>query len=221
MHLLKQTANLEDFLPHILAATVGSEDGPSLPKEAAISYLREAAITFCEKTGIIKRDIYIDLQCGLSEYLLETLDCDETILRISEAHLGNFSSEPDCLCWSWGNVGFEFDDDMLKVSPPPSEDIQNGLHVKAVVAPAPDACKVDYQLYSKWRSIIVDGALAEVHLMSNQPWSSIGRSDLRRRQFNEAIERVKIGKLTKGMEDRPHRLGPNPMWRSRKSWRRF
>lgn len=221
MHLLKQTANLEDFLPHVLAATVGSEDGPTLPKEAAISYLRDAAITFCEKTGVIKREINVDLQCGLSEYFLETVDCDETIIRISEATLGDFQSEPNCLCWNWGDVYFEFDDDLLRISPPPSEDIQNGLYVKAVVVPSPDACKVDYQLYSKWKNIIVDGALSEIHLMSNQPWSSLGRSDLRRRQFEEAIERIKIGKLTKGAEDRPHRMRPNPMWRSRRAWRRF
>ena len=218
MQLLNQTVSLEEFLPHVLAAVVGSEDGPTLPKEAALSYIRNSAINFSDKTGIIKRKIKVDLQCGLSEYLVETPDC-ETILRISDVSLGQFNCQPDCMSWSWGEVDFQFDDDTLIICPAPKEDVEDGLYIEAIVAPSQDSCEVDYQLYSKWKDAIVNGALSEIHLMSNQPWSSLGRSDLRRKQFEEAVSKVTIGKMMQGKEE-TLRMRPNPMW-MRRGGRRF
>jgi hypothetical protein len=210
MRLLVQTARLEDFLPHLLAAVNGQNTETTLPTQAAISYIRNAAILFCDKTGSLKRELNIDIQCGLSEYLIETPECD-TILRISDARLGDFQAKPGCLCWNWGEVHFEFGDDLLRVSPPPSQDAERGLFVSAVVAPHRESCEVDYQLYSKYRDVIVDGALAEIYLMSNQPWSSLSRSDYRRRKFDEAVSRVSINRVLQGTEKTPS-MRPNRMW---------
>lgn len=220
MELLKQTKPIEDFLPHILIHTRGNDESGGLPQDAAFSFIRNAAILFADKTSLLKRKLTIDLQCGLAEYPLEIADC-ETIIGVSKARLGNYCSDECGLSWSWGEVDFWFDDDMLHIHPVPSKDIDQGLELEVIVTPSRDACELDAQFYYKWHDAIIDGALAEIHSMAGQPWSSVTRADYRNRKFNEEISRYAIRKVLGGRRE-PLMAMPNPNFFScRNSQRRW
>jgi hypothetical protein len=212
MKLLKQTVPLDKFLPHVLAFAIGDEQSGSLPENAALSFIRNAAFTFAEKTGIIKDTIKVDIQCGMNEYPLEVATCEQ-IINISKARLGDFESDDCGIKWSWGNVSFQFDDDVIYIHPAPTQDIDLGLELEVVLAPAKDACEVDSRLYDKWHDAIIHGALAEIHMMPGRPWSSVSRADYRRRLFNEEVSRAINRKVLKGTRE-PLKMAMNSDWQT-------
>lgn len=191
MNLLKSTVPIEKFTPHVIAATFDEKGETSLPENAALSFIRNAAISFAEKTGILKETIKVDLQCGLSEYPIETREC-ETVIYVKSAKYNEFASEDCGNAWSWGNVDFTFNDDLLTIYPAPSQDVEEGLILEVVIIPKRDACELDSQFYNKWFDAVVNGALYELHLMPNRPWSSVSRADYRKRLFHEDIGRATV-----------------------------
>lgn len=221
MKMLKSTVPIEKFTPHIIANTVGKENDLPLPEAAAVSFLRNAMITFAEKSGALTEQVTVDLQCGMDEYLIEALHC-ETVIGVKDASMGEFHSEDCGTRWCWGNVTFTFnDDDMLTVYPVPTTDIPDGLDLTLILAPSRDACEVDSKFYDKWFEHVINGALSEIHLMPNQPWSSVSRGDYRRRLFVEGISDTIVRKVTKGVRA-PMHMSPNPNWTScRTSQRRW
>lgn len=211
MMLLKQTTPLEDFLPHVLAFAVGDEERGALPENVALSFIRNSAFAFADKTGVIRDKVWLDLQCGLDTYPIDVPSC-ETIVGVRSAKLGEFHSEDCGKRWSWGNVCFAFDDDeSLTIHPPPNQDLQRGLELELILAPAKGACEVDSRLYDKWHDAIIHGALAEIHMMPGRPWSSVSRADYRRRLFNEEVSRAINRKVLNGKRE-PLQVQMNPDW---------
>lgn len=201
MQLLKSKIGLEEFIPHVQAHALGSDNDSMLPDNAAKSFVRNSAIKFAEKSGFLKETIFVDLQCGQTKYPIESLD-GETIIGIKKAKLGDFET---CDCsgfhWNWGGIDFRFCDDILEIYPAPTKDIPQGLEVEIVIAPCRDACEIDYQFYSKWFDAVINGALAEIHLMPNQPWSSVSRHDTRQRAFNEDVGRASVRRVLEGRRE--------------------
>lgn len=210
MQLLKAKVNIDKFLPHVQSNTIGSEEEGMLPPAAALSFIRNSIISFAEKSGIITTKIKVDLQCGLGEYLIEEVN-DETIIGVKSVKLGSFEQEDCGLCWNWGGISFEFDDNILRICPVPDKDVEDGLELEVVVVPSRDACEVDEQFYRKWFDAIINGALSEIHLMPNYPWSSVSRADYRRRLFEDDVSRAAVRRVMKGNRV-PLQVTANPDW---------
>lgn len=210
MKLLKTTVPLEDFLPHVIAATIDNEGKTSLPENAAISYIRNAAITFARRTQILKDTIYVDLQCGLTDYPIETSDC-EKIVSIKSAKFSDWEVEDCGLGWSFGEVNFKFADDVLRISPAPNKDIPRSLELEVVTVPNRDACELDSRLYDQWHDTIVNGALASIHAMPSRSWSSMSRADYLRKLFNEEIGEANVDRVMDG-HDGPLRMSIARNW---------
>lgn len=220
MKLLKSKTPLDAFVPHVVAQAMGSEDQPSLPESAAISFIRNSAIRFAEKTQILKEEHHIDLQCGLQCYPLETEDC-ETVISVEEAQLGEFFNQNCTFDWNWGGVRFNVEDDVLNICPAPTKDIDNGLRLKLTVAPSRDCCEVDSVLYDKWFDAIVWGALSEIHMMPGRPWSSAGRADYRRNQFEDEVGRATVRDIIGHTREPLLAWGNNDFIKCRTSQRRW
>lgn len=218
MQLLKRKVSLDKFLPHVKANTIGSEEEGMMPDNVALSFIRNSAIAFAERSGVLTETIKIDLQCGLDEYPIETSD-ESTVIGIKSAELGDFNSQDCGLTWSWGEVMFEVEDDVLKIWPVPDKDIDRGLELEVVVAPSREACSVDAQLYTKYFDAIIDGALFEIHMMPNYPWSSVSRADYRRRQFDDKISKASVNRVLKGNR-RPMKARLNSDWKTCRTYRR-
>lgn len=198
LQLLDKRVSVDKFLAHVMANAIGDEKTNMLPENAARSYIINSAIKFAEKTGILKRNIKVDLQCGLTTYPIEIADC-ETIILVEQAQYNNFCAGPDdffssghSCCWKWGEVRFTMEDDTLHINPAPTSDVKQGLELKLIVAPKRDSCEVDASLYEKWHDAIVNGALYNIHLMPNRPWSSMSRADYYKRLFDEDVSRATI-----------------------------
>lgn len=63
---------LEEFVPELRLIANG------VPSDIAAAYIRNAAIEFCERSAVLKREVFVDLQCDVREYLLEPDDVDTT-----------------------------------------------------------------------------------------------------------------------------------------------
>ncbi len=218
MFLLNSTVSIDKFVPHIVANTFDENGGNSLPENVAQSYIRNSAISFAEKTGMITETIEVPIQCGMTCYPIESRNC-ETIIGVKSAKLENFESL-DCGCnWSWGNVDFTFDDDQLYINPAPTKDDNQVIVLEVIVIPNRDACEVNSQFYDKWFDAIINGALAEIHMMPNRPWSSVSRAEYRRKLFNEDVSRATIRKVLQGKRE-PLKMRPNYDWTKRRNSQR-
>lgn len=218
MQLLKQTVPISKFTPHVVVATYDESGDNPIPENVAESFIRNSAISFAEKTGILTEKISIDLQCGLSEYPLEVSDCN-TIIGVKSAKFGEWSDEDCGFGWTWGGVNFKMIDDLLTIYPAPTQDFSNGLEIEVVVAPNRDACELDAQLYDKWFDAVINGALAELHMLPSRSFSSTTRGDYRRRLFNEDVGRATVRRVLEGRRE-PMYMRPNPNWQRSHSIRR-
>lgn len=218
MQLLKQTVPISKFTPHVIIATYDQNGDNPIPENVAESFIRNSAISFAEKTGVLTEKISINLQCGLSEYPIEVSDCN-TVIGVKSAKLGDWYNE-DCGCsWTWGEVQFTMIDDLLKIYPAPNEDIEDGLKLEVVIIPNRDACDLDAQLYDKWFDAIVNGALSELHMLPSRHFSSSTRADYRRKMFNEDVGRATMRRVLEGRRE-PLHVSPNPNWHRGNCYRR-
>lgn len=218
MQLLKNTVPLSKFTPHVLIATYDATGDNPIPESVAESFIRNSAISFAEKTGMITQTITVDLQCGLGKYPLELRDCD-TIIGVKSATMGDYDTQDCGTSWSWGEVSFRLHDDVLTIHPVPDRDVYEGLEIELVVAPSRDACELDAQLYDKWFDAVVNGALAELHMLPSRSFSSTTRADYRRRLFNEDVGRATVRRVLEGTRG-PMHMSPNPNWMRRCSKQR-
>lgn len=211
MNFLTTSVPIEDFLPQVLAATLDEKGETSLPSNAAISYIRSAAIEFARRTNILKHTIRVDLQCGLREYVLETTGC-ETVIGVTSARYEDWYEEDCGTFWSFGGINFQLDNGILKLNHAPKEDIPGGLILEVITVPNRDACTLDSRLFDQWHDAIVNGALSNLYMMPSRPWSSVSRADYSRRLFNEAIGMATVSRVMEG------KRGPLKM-RLTNSWR--
>lgn len=208
MQLLNNKVDYKEFVPHILANTVNTTDDTTLPEAAAISFVRNACIDFAKRSKVIRKKVKIDLQCGLKDYPLDSLDC-ERVIGVSYAKLGQHEQEDCGLYWNWGNVHFQFENEVLTVHPIPDRDIEDGLHLELILQPTRESCSVDSRIYDDHYDAIVNHALFEIHMMPGYPWSSVTRADYRKRLYNEAIGVATVAQVQKG-NMRPMKAPPNP-----------
>lgn len=188
-----ERVNLDKFLPHVMVAVSAAEDQPQMGVQAALSFIRNAAITFAERSRIIQRQINIDAQADLEQYPLLLDDCED-IIQVDELCMGKY-----CVQGVKGSCGyfegaelFWFEDGCINLNCPPCEDMECYITGRFTVAPKRDACEVDAILYDRYHDYIVSGALAEIHTMPNRPWSSGVAADDRRRMFQDGIGLAKI-----------------------------
>jgi hypothetical protein len=196
MQLLLRKTSFDAFLPHIMAVAHGDDTGASLPPIVVQSFVRNSAIDFAQRTGVIRRKIVLDVQEGLTEYPILPDDCEQ-IIRIIEVCVGGicYAANEDSCCsgpCGCGLGNFSFDGSILKLTRQPTEDIEGRIVIKAVVAPSRQSCEIDDVVYQQWHDAIVNGALHEIHLIPGKPWSSANAADYRLRKFNDAISSAKI-----------------------------
>lgn len=186
MLLPRRKINLEEFLPHVMAMVQGdSRDG--LPSNVALSYIRNAAIRFAERSRVLRRHHTVRFQPNLTCYPLLDGD-DEVILQVTGA------------CHNDGPIGVgSFEDNVLRICYTPNEcDIE--FEVMYVVKPTRKACAVDELLYEEWHDAIVAGALSDLHLMPQQPWTSGQSHLLRRQEFERGVAQARIRRWREGTD---------------------
>lgn len=201
MLLPRNRTKLDDFLPHVMAMVQG-DSRPALPSSVALSYLRNSAIKFAQQSSVLRRKEKIKLQPGQLSYPLIDAPEEEKVYRIVKAYYGD-----DECC---GREVYVFlDDDVMCIGSHevPSEMCEDVyLTVEFVVIPTRKACSVDEVLHTDWHDAIIDGALEQVHLMPQRPWTSGTASRERQRSFNVAVGEARRKYFNDKAGTRPDRV---------------
>lgn len=175
MLLPRPRTDYNKFLPHVMANVTG-DSRAGLPPNVALSYIRSAAIEFAKKSGILRRTERIMLQDGLQRYPLVDAPEEERVYRLSSVKRNG--------C----DYPATFDDSTVIFECPigVTQECPEYIEVKYVVIPERSSCGVDELIFDEWHDAIVDGALEQIHLMPQKPWTSGGASQQRGLKFRMA-----------------------------------
>lgn len=193
MQLLpRPRTDFNKFLPHVMANVTGDRRA-GLPPNVALSYIKSAVIEFTKKSSILRRNEKIRLQDGLQCYPLVDAPEEEQVYRLVDV-LRNGCS-----------VAARFDDVNVIFDCPigVSEDCPEFIDVEYVVIPARSSCSVDDIIFEQWHDAIIDGALEQIHLMPQKPWTSGGMSQLRGKKFKEHVGDARKKYFTDRAGNRP------------------
>lgn len=192
-----------DFTP-FLARVVAA--APGLPDVAAHSYLRDAAIRFCEASGWLERDAAMPMAWGVRDYPVVPADC-ERVVRVVAA--GIDCGTPEGLWQEGGMLGPRRDvietGCGFRVEGLETPDVSvwidrdgnacDTLRVRYVAAPRHDACRLDARLAEEWGRALVEGALADVLLLPGHPFSDPRLATIYGQRFDAAILRARTRRL--------------------------
>lgn len=207
MLLPRNRTKLEEFLPHVMAMVQG-DSRPALPSNVALSYIRNSAIKFAQRSSVLRRTEVIEFQPNNDMYPLVDAPDEEHIFRIVKAYTGTQCCGNEFLA--------TFDDGIIclpgyVVPSDPCEDLC--FTVEFVVTPTKKSCEVDEILFTEWHDAIIDGALEQIHLMPQRPWTSGTASRERQRNFNIAVGEARRKYFTDRAGTRPDRVRyPGGCW---------
>jgi len=192
-----------DFAP-FLARVVAA--APGLPDVAAHSYLRDAAIRFCEASGWLEREALLPMACGVRDYPVVPSDC-ERVVRVVAVSIGRRTPDgrwpDDHLLDPRRDVietgcGFRveaLETPDVSVWIDQEGDACDSLRVRYVAAPTHDACRLDARLAEEWGRALVEGALADVLLLPGQAFSDPRLAAVYGQRFEAAILRARTRRL--------------------------
>lgn len=177
--------------------------------DVADLYIRQAAIEFCEETGVYIADHDpISLIKGISEYDLEPPEVETDIVQVKYAWVGdsaiNYISQDTLnqrpVYWPGEEAPrptafTQQTQTSLIVFPRPNESLRNGLKVKVVLRPSLTATGLVDWMVTKYVQEISAGAKAMLMDMVNKPWTSHEGAAKYRAQFEAAKTRATIEAL--------------------------
>lgn len=176
------------LLPRLFAAA------PGLPETAAEHYLRDAAIQFCEQSGWLQRDTRFPVVCGTETYPLLPADC-ERVMRVQRVWPGH---TPFNTRWddgiSFGVDAIDTFDAAVVIEDPLDEDAP--LNVRYIAVPMHDACVIDERLIAEWGQTLVEGALSDLCMLPDQPFSNSAQAAIYARLFEEDVRRARVRRIT-------------------------
>lgn len=198
MLLPRPRIDYNKFLPHVMANVTG-DSRAGLPPNVALSYIRSAAIKFAAKSGILRRTERIRLQDGLEQYPLVDAPDEENVYRLSSV------KRRGC------DYPASFDDASIIFECPigVADDCPEFIDVEYVVIPSRSSCGVDEIIFNEWHDAIIDGALEQIHLMPQKPWTSGGASQQRGLNFRVAAGDARRKYFTDRAGTRPARVPRN------------
>lgn len=178
---------------------------PNCPEPTILYALRMTIIDFCQETMWWTKTLDpIDVEEGETEYPLNAGSGVEPVSVLAAWYkdiplypMGQASHDK----WPWlkideraakpaayTTVGFE----TIKLAPKPDRSEKNALVVKVAVMPTMEATAVDGELMSFWTDTLINGALARIYDIPNQPFTNPGAADKRELMYRRDLVRAKI-----------------------------
>lgn len=160
----------------------------------AEDFIRKAAIDFCTRTQIIRRETVVELIECANEYLIDIADC-ERVVSIQSACGYEVLSNPPCDTQNCGGHYLWFvPPNNLMISPTPS---QSGDEVRVVVSVAPkqDCCELDKILYEKYRETIINKALAMLYRVKQARWFDLTLSQMHEKDYQLGVVQAGADRL--------------------------
>jgi len=176
-------------------------DLPDLPDEAAVQFLRRAAIKMCREGNLLRRKALIYTQPCVSNYILEPIDCVDVVAIMNTRNVSGslgrgvvrLSQEPadvPCGMYSWWT--------------PPNEinftQVGCNYHYEVgfSIAPKFDACEIDVDLTNRHYELLLLGAKSYAHDLNDKPWTNLTKSRDYSTRFIEGIRSAAVETMMGG-----------------------
>lgn len=195
--LARQRVKLDEFLPHVMAMVQGDASRAALPPEVALSYIKNSAIEFARKSGILTRQIEVKFEDGVDIYPILDPACERlhTLISAWDAKTG---CPLDVEAW---------EDNCVRICKLPGPCDEHFI-VKIIASPSRNCCEVDAVLYEDWHDYIVAGALSALHMMPQSTWTSSAAAQMQGNKFNEGVKEARVKIAMSGTIKNPI-TGPN------------
>lgn len=174
----------QDFAKWIIPYVSSPKDEFKRPPTPMIlSFVRRVAYDYARRTGVLRRTVCVDIDCGVCDYPVPCLDAGDIlsykVVRFNGVQLDTSS--------------YEIRDDVLYLSQPPTADILDGLCIDYSYAPCIDGeCEIPPEFCTRYRDAIIAGTLAHMLAMPNMDWFSSSMAELYRTQYEEFISSGKV-----------------------------
>lgn len=178
---------------------------PGLPSDAAIHYLREAAIQLCKRSRVLVQDIEVEIQPCVANPIIEPLCADLDIEALHKVCGRDVIASTPCPCDGWGCSVRFLPPNQLELYPAPASTTQQRLlPVTISVRPRHDACEIPTVLFDRYAEVIQAGALKDILRLP---------AEFKDKQLAETYKREFEGGVTAAGMDRllGYSLGPIKM----------
>jgi hypothetical protein len=184
-----------DFFDYVLAEL------PGVPQDVATLHIRNAAIDFCDQTGVY---VYgadpIDIQSGEAEYDLEPPSSNYDVARVGSAWvetneltpMGEDMLRTKMINWTEQKgypQGFmHTNPNEMRLVPIPDSNISGALKVRLVLRPARTGRGVEDWIFNKYVETIASGAKYRLASMPQKPWSSADVASYHGKMYEAGIQ---------------------------------
>jgi len=196
---------------------------PKCPTVALISYTRDAAIKFCEKSRYWREDLTaMNAVASQAAYTASPPSSESVVVDVvtvrhngisleqtSEAYLDSLYSDWRDDTASQADGWFATARDNISLYKAPSAAGTANIELKAVLKPSKTATTLAQPLYDHYLEEIAAGAKATLLAMPDMPWSNPGEVAYYKDIFDKAIADAKIT-AAKGYNRTPLRTRPPP-----------
>jgi hypothetical protein len=164
----------------------------SAPPNVVVPELRDALITFCRRTELLRVVQAIDLQKDVARYRL----CPPGGYQVVRATCVIEGSKrlvvkPDLCSCSCGDF-FMDGPEWIELLRAPTEDQCAALVIEYVVAPSRDSMAVDSLIYDQYRDTIVAGALSRLMMQPDTKWANLALSAKWENEFKKGMAEARI-----------------------------
>lgn len=184
-----------DFLPFVLPYA------PSCPEPVALQYLRQSAIDFCQRTRFWRFVDEFDVTGDTSELLvtpnqsslfeIEMAWFQPTsesrwvpLTRKAYAEIDQALLDQETNTYTVPNFISQIDYNTVTLIPRAS----GKLRISMFLSPSNDAVSSPENLFSNYASTVADGALSEILMIPEQPYSNPNLAALKGAMFNSACD---------------------------------
>lgn len=207
--------SLDVFLPRLLPSV------PSCPEPLARQALLDAAIEFCEETGVIQVTTDPQAPTGGTAYDVD-VPYGQSVVCTLRAWYGVTELTPcpqsvinnvDAFSATAANTGaaphsfLEFAPGEVRLYPTPSVSTDALITFRVSTRPTRTATQVDNALFENWAEPIVAGALRRLHAIPDTPFFSDTHAERRAIEFLVGVSRARAetqrGRIRGSMTTQP------------------
>jgi hypothetical protein len=177
------TAQLDSLLRHIMPMI------PETPHAMALDRVRQAYIEFARRTSLVVARMVQNYQTNVADYALVPPEGYEiySVLGLESPGYGFVDYWGGCNYGLWNTRFDVIDNSIIRLHRPPTVDSVDGLVIYAVVIPNSCVSTIPDSIATPYGKGIAQGALADILLTPNKPWSSPQLAQINRLEYNRVI----------------------------------
>jgi len=164
------------------------------PEELMVQYVRAAAVEFARRTLTLQRDIYVDVQAGVQDYIIDPVDSYSIHMLRQVSFRGRDLKPMQRPPTSYMPCDAYYFERPCKImlGPVPECDEREALLIRATVIPSQKSCEVDAHVLDYYAEDIATGALSRLMLMPETKWYSTQQGGIMLKRWRNFLNLAKV-----------------------------